>query len=432
MEYIISLAIISVECIAELNVGLAFFKYKTYDAKKIWGACILYIVSTFVFMNFFIPDYTIVKSIASIFFITVLFSALLYGDIIFKILIATFSLGLNYRIEYFFLFLLSSIFQYDFEKIYSGISTFVICAILQKSIFFVVAYFIRKIRERSVKEIKLDIKEYLTILVFSLSNILIIVLLFNIEYSNRGNSYVNVFISFFVIIINMIILYFFDKLEKERQIRQDNIILQQRIDGEMNSINLFKKMYDDQRKKTHDFKNHLLTIKDLAYNPEELVKYMNDLIAENSQSTYAVNTNNSIIDAILNQKLISAYKEGISVKFELDDLSNIAIENKDIVVLLANALDNAIEACMKMDDRYIKIKIKDNNFSTLFSIINSSPYVDVKPDGTILTTKRDVESHGYGLKNIKSVVEKYNGIMLAEYNNKQFQFTVSIDKKNII
>ena len=374
------------------------------------------------------PDYTIPKSFLSVVCIALFYTAVMCGNIIYKLLIATFALGINMRIEYFILFLMSTIFVLDFNRIYQGYGTFILCALMQKSVFFFTSYLIKKVRNNSAEEIKLDSKEFITILAFALSNIFLIIALFKIEYTSGRDSFINIVISFFVILINIVILYFFDKLEKERKTREENIILQQRIDSEMQSIALFKQMYDEQRKNAHDFKNHLLTIKELANNPRELSRYMDSLLADSESGSYTVSTNNRIVDAVLNQKLMRAYQQDISVKFEISDLSKLFIENKDIVIILANAFDNAIEACEKMEDRYIKIRIIDSDYSTLISFVNSSPYVEIKNDGAIPSTKPDNKHHGYGLKNIKAVTEKYGGIILTDYRDKQFQLTISIDK----
>ena len=100
----------------------------------------------------------------------------------------------------------------------------------------------------------------------------------------------------------------------------------------------------------------------------------------------------------------------------------------DICTILSNALDNAIEACIKINnpaDRYINVKISvDNGF--FISVTNPSTEAPKKRAGIIISSKKDKENHGLGLKSIKRTVDKHGGDMLVKYENDVFTLVAEL------
>lgn len=98
----------------------------------------------------------------------------------------------------------------------------------------------------------------------------------------------------------------------------------------------------------------------------------------------------------------------------------------DIVVLLSNLLDNAIEACQQYDkgDKAIHVMaVAQQDF--FVSVRNTSEPV-VIINGSIPTTKPEPQMHGFGLANIRLILEKYSGEYTMFYENGWFQFTADI------
>ena len=140
-----------------------------------------------------------------------------------------------------------------------------------------------------------------------------------------------------------------------------------------------------------------------------------------------IDTHNNTINAILNQKFYHAQQLGISMRFDINDLSNFPLSANDCVTVLANALDNAIEAASKVFDKIIKVKILKENSTTMISIINSSAPVTIKDNSYVVSDRNDI-SHGYGLNNIKSALSKYNHIFAINYASGLFQMTIIINE----
>ena len=99
--------------------------------------------------------------------------------------------------------------------------------------------------------------------------------------------------------------------------------------------------------------------------------------------------------------------------------------NSDMVTILTNVLDNAIDAVQKCDEKKIIIKIiKDKE---MLIIDSSNPYVGQISDGeTLKTTKQDKDNHGYGIANIRQTVEANSGSCFIETQNGIFHITIAI------
>lgn len=140
----------------------------------------------------------------------------------------------------------------------------------------------------------------------------------------------------------------------------------------------------------------------------------------------AYSTGNIALDVILGEKDSLCRTKGIRFSPMVDGKALDFLSEVDIYSLFGNILDNAIEACEKLpeEERFIGLKIYRQNS---FVIINSTnPFSgELKSEnGVIVTTKKDRDSHGYGLKSIKYVVERYGGKVDLKTSNGVFSVTV--------
>ena len=114
--------------------------------------------------------------------------------------------------------------------------------------------------------------------------------------------------------------------------------------------------------------------------------YLAALQEQQTERALMVNTHNSVIDAVLNQKGYAAQKQHIDIQFEVNDLSPLQIELIDCTVVLGNLLDNAIEACLKLEEAKRRIEVSvlrdeayaDGDAKLYVSIINTSLPVHIE------------------------------------------------------
>ena len=265
---------------------------------------------------------------------------------------------------------------------------------------------------------------------FPLTSLFMLIALFLICRDQRELTQPVAFFCIFLGIANVAIVYVVSLIERDTEVKQQINILSQQMEIQTASILALDKAYRQQRRTTHDFQNHLCTISDLlsqkAY--EAAAKYVQELSQTQTSRILIVNTHHPIIDAILNQKYQTAVESQIEMQFCINDLSSIQLSASELVVLLSNLLDNAIEACRRVDaERLIRCTILEND-GFFLSIRNTSLPVRITEHG-IATTKVSASEHGYGLPSVCRVLDGLHAEYAYNYEAGWFQFTVEIPRK---
>ena len=136
-------------------------------------------------------------------------------------------------------------------------------------------------------------------------------------------------------------------------------------------------MYRTMRGWRHDYHNHIQTMK--AYlqmnKVEELEQYLNNLDKDLTTVDTVIKTGNVMVDAILNSKISLAKSKDISVNAKAIVPKELKILEIDLCVIIGNLLDNAIEACMKLDnpsDRFIRVYVDIFKEQLYISVQNSN------------------------------------------------------------
>ena len=142
----------------------------------------------------------------------------------------------------------------------------------------------------------------------------------------------------------------------------------------------------------------------------------------------AIQTNNVIVDAILNSKYQEMKEKKIVFVFKMSDLSEIHIQDEDVVVILSNLPNNAIEACEQCEDKKeIKVKFVREDNAVVLSVKNTCTHKIIYKDGEIQTTKEhEKEEHGVGIKNITDTITRYGGYYAIQNTEGEFYFSAVI------
>lgn len=182
-------------------------------------------------------------------------------------------------------------------------------------------------------------------------------------------------------------------------------------------------MYRQVRGWRHDYKHHIQTMKaHLAMEQyAELESYLNELDADLMTVDTVIKTGNVRIDAALNSKLALARAKGIRVNAKAIVPRELAIKEVDLCVIIGNLLDNAIEACLKEEDRekqFIRVYIDILKEQLYLYVSNSMTDNIRRQGGQYLSTKRG--SHGFGLMRIDRVVKKYGGFLNRQHEEGVF------------
>ncbi len=225
------------------------------------------------------------------------------------------------------------------------------------------------------------------------------------------------------------------------------------LKNESNEINqLFQKQYEQYklavdnsealRKEMHDMKHYVMALKN-EDNPEKRAEVLDDMEQAIAIQESFMNTGNKVLDVILTTKSLQCQKKKITLNAMIDGDLLADIHVKDICSLFGNILDNAIEATQQLEDeekRIITLSVRRRNQFIIVECENCSDSENVRlrsshnkrrfrKDNLPRTTKKDNVKHGFGLKSIAQVAEKYGGAMNCSYEDGWFKVKVLLSTK---
>lgn len=184
-------------------------------------------------------------------------------------------------------------------------------------------------------------------------------------------------------------------------------------------------MYRQTRGWRHDYHNHIQTMK--AYlsmgKLAELDDYLNELDRDLTEVDTVIKTGNIKVDAILNSKISLAKSKAIRVEAKALVPPDLPFSEVDISLIIGNLMDNAMEACLKIEEqerRFIRVYLDILKGQLYIYVMNSVGGALKKEGNHYLTTKRSA-FHGFGLMRLDRVVDKYHG-----YINRQDETDVFV------
>ena len=233
-----------------------------------------------------------------------------------------------------------------------------------------------------------------------------------------------------VLIANMLLVFFMKSDAEKNQLLFERKALELVAEGEKREYKVMEEKLDLQKSLNHDFRNHLNCLQALVehQNYEEVKAYLAQLNHKYSIETEQIDTHNVIINTVLNEKYNEAKEAGAGIALQIGDLSDVAMKEIDIILLLSNLLNNAIEALKECKrNKVLRIKLQLEHGEFLVAIQNSFEGERRKNGDFYDTTKKkDADLHGYGLKNIRSTVEKYGGFSQFDSIGTEFHAVVII------
>ena len=223
--------------------------------------------------------------------------------------------------------------------------------------------------------------------------------------------------------INIVICAYVDVLSRAYEAEKEAQLTKQQLEVQRNYYMDVMERQEETRSLWHDIKKYMASMESLvgSENKEEAQHCLERLHSAFNKSTTGVDTGNTLIDSILTYGMKKAEEAGVDLRPEIWVDSSLDFPATDLFVIIGNTLDNAIEACSRVDDaasRIVSISLYQKNHLLLYEIKN--PYnsgADPKP-GKI---------HGYGLKNVRACVERDNGEMSITRENGIFDVSIHLN-----
>lgn len=209
-----------------------------------------------------------------------------------------------------------------------------------------------------------------------------------------------------LLVINIVICVFVNLLQQYYEAKNQAIIAEKQKEIQLQYYQDRLTHQEETRALWHDIKKYFSAIKTMieADHSSEAEACYQELQKKFAQINQSVDVGNPIIDAVLSRAV--KYAEDSSVKLESEVWigPKFHIPSADLFIIIGNTLDNAIEACTALppERRCVHVLLRQKNQLLYYEV--SNPYASSKPS-------KPGRIHGYGLKNVRSCVEKNQGVL---------------------
>lgn len=299
------------------------------------------------------------------------------------------------------------------------------------AIFFYLAIRLRK-PERDF-ELSSSLWKLMLMLTLSPFGIMISVILLRSPYSRIGDTIIADAALFLVVMLSFAgLLRALIVLERQQRLEQENVLalINQRYYETM------EQQQFEIRRLRHDMANHLQTL--LALPQQQKDEYIRGMIDNPALMQVLSWCGDSTVNAVLTEKESLMQQKKIKFSAKVDIARELPFEKADLCAIFANALDNAVEGCMNLEEPLreihldarlgkgiLAVNIKnacEDNRAGEQSAQGKNVQADADPAKMRLpkTTKKDVENHGFGLQSIQRTVKKYGGNMEIRREEQSF------------
>ncbi len=290
-------------------------------------------------------------------------------------------------------------------------------------IFFLVLLISKLIDVRKNKDLPYRLN--LTVLSVPIITMIIELMISSINGATFGLVIISMVLMF---VINVIALFLFNSLSKFYVHSLELVKTEQEREYYQYQCTLMQNATDDIRSFQHDISNHFMIIEDMLKNEKEKEAFAYILELVNSEKTVPViysATGNIAVDSIINYKLCRAALNDIEVKVDIIIPKELPVEIMDLSAILTNLLDNALQALQRLkENKKLNIKILYKKGILLIRIQNTYNGIVKYENGEIVTTKESPDKHGYGMKNVETAAEKYDGVCQVTHDDNVFMSEV--------
>ena len=227
-------------------------------------------------------------------------------------------------------------------------------------------------------------------------------------------------------VANIYAFTFFEKEERLEKQRGEEAFLKQQIENERRYYKSLAASVEEVRKIRHNLKNTFTAL--YGYLEAGNIAVAKHFIQESSARIALLKsgTGYPALDALLYAKTKKAEQTGVHFETQLALPSNLSVDEMDLCIILGNALDNALEASVKLPAREQHIGLKISPFGEMLTVEVSNNIVEEKIE-TFQTSKEDKKNHGLGFKTICDLIKKYDGTVQVVFQNHQFKLILNMN-----
>lgn len=295
-------------------------------------------------------------------------------------------------------------------------------------IFFVLWFRNRFEMEKEYVMMEQEWVKFMAFPVFSMIAILAFAMNFDAKLT-QGQENTILFVILGLALMNIFVFYLIrDIMKRESERKREELLLEHAEQTERRYLEE-KKRHEELRRQRHEYRNQMLVIQALMEKGDyaRIEEYIQSYCGEAKQEDW-FDTNHPVVNAILNLKYRNALDKKILMVLRFNNLSELPLKDADLISLLSNLLDNAIEACEKCgkENPQIKVKFVVENGKMILAVSNDWNGKLCFRDGKIISSKEDGKLHGFGMENVKRIVKKYSGLYTIDREGEEFKVITCI------
>lgn len=400
----------------------------------------IFIALNFAVLTYFIynhPNIVMLDMFIGIILYEIYCITCLKGELAIKLILPFIVSLINTIISYGFVYSSSIISGVTFEELITKSSLFRYLFVILANLSTMVVLFIMwqtKAKAYSLKKVS-------NVIAFVAIPLLAMMILYITMYVMiLTNFQSNIIILLSIICVSMIVIagivwFMIARINKDNEIKTKLLLSEQKANLYKQNIISSNSQIETIKLLKHDMKNNISCIDALIEeeNYDEAHNICHSLTNKYTSIGTIVNTENYLLNAVLNVEIEKAKSYGIPVKLSITNDLKMFKNSSDIISLIGNILDNAISYLSKN-----KVKNNEINFSTGYE----GSYSVIKCRNNILdsvlfnnpslkTDKKDKDNHGKGITIINSIAHKYNGDVIIKERNKEFIITVILDNRSL-
>ncbi|MBQ9989762.1 MAG: GHKL domain-containing protein [Lachnospiraceae bacterium] len=226
------------------------------------------------------------------------------------------------------------------------------------------------------------------------------------------------------ILINLVAFYIYDRLSALMEEKLALTMSQEQSRFYESQVNLMKNSLEEMRILRHDLNNRLVPVYSLLQqgDTDDALKQLTQLGASWQKREEYSASGNPTVDALINYKLQHIDASIMNIHTNIQLPAALQLPDFDLAVVLGNLLDNALEALATAKEPSLSLFIRYSKGCLLIQITNSFDGIllsDRNKKG-LLSRKKDQKDHGLGLKSVRQIAEKYDGLLELEPDGQEF------------
>lgn len=202
--------------------------------------------------------------------------------------------------------------------------------------------------------------------------------------------------------------------------QRENLIQKKRVEMIETYVPVIDDLIDEVRSKQHEFDNKILAIYSILETSKSIDEarnkiglYSSSMCLDNKIKELMLIDNKVIAGFIYSKLKLAKFKNIILEVNILTNLDKLPIEEHILIEILGILIDNAIEASFCNDIIYLEIKKNDNNLEVLLkNPYKYTSHLEFSKMFELGYSTKSKNSRGYGLYNIKNIINDYKGNIL--------------------